>query len=125
MCLYSLQECCEGFGSLRKVMSFLRTHFCTRNSCASSEYPIYFYIIDTMECGIDCVVLFFHQQLESSEPVSFQPPASLFYMPVCEPTSLLAPSYLSNPYFPFVIFSSYFKLDCILFGRHVCNAGYK
>lgn len=62
-----------------------------------------------MEGAIDCVVFFFQQQLESSEPALLQTLASLFHMPVCVPTSLLAPSYLSHPCFPSVVFSSYFK----------------
>lgn len=42
---------------------------------------------------------FFQWQRESSEPVSFQPPASLFHMPVC--TDLTLGSFLSfQPLFP-------------------------
>lgn len=56
-------------------MSLLRTHFSTRNSCAFHEYPIYFYLIDTAECAIDCVVFFFFSS--GSEKAQSQFPSNL------------------------------------------------
>lgn len=65
-------------------MSLLRTHFSTRNSCAFYEYPIYFYLIDTAECAIDCVVFFFFFPVAARKlRASFLPTSSKFIPHAC------------------------------------------